>query len=828
MNNLPKYAELILPLPLPQTFTYELPAELQKKAKPGMRAAVQFGRKKIYTGVIHRLHSDKPEYKIKPISSILDEFPVITEKMFKFWEWIASYYMCTTGEVFKAALPSGMKPESSTELVLQNIDEDEILSAKEQTIVDFFGTEKKISIAKLAGMTEWNPLPTVKKLLERNILSASEYIKNQYKEKQEVYISLAPEYSSESELVYMLEQLKNAPAQSKLLMDFLFLSKYGSQKDDGVIPGAEIKKTGLLKHSEASSATLAALVKRKFFKSEKKSAGRLGEAFGGEKKAFKLNEFQDVAYQSIKEEFKDKNTVLLHGVTSSGKTEIYIKLIQEQLDAGKQVLYLLPEIALTSQIINRLSAIFGSKTGIYHSKFSDAERVETWNGLYAQNSLNPEANIILGVRSSVFLPFTNLGLIIVDEEHENTYKQHSPAPRYNARDASVVLAKIHDAKVLLGTATPSLESYLNAKSNKYGFVELNHRHAEVELPEILIGDIKTARHRKKIRGNFTPELILNITEALKNGEQVILFQNRRGFSPYAECKTCSHVPHCEHCDVSLTYHKHNSQLTCHYCGYGAQAGITCQACGDVSVEFKGLGTEKIEDQAQELFPESKIARMDLDSTRSKKAFTKIISDFENGVTNILIGTQMVSKGLDFGNVTVVGIMNADNLLNFPDFRAFERTFQLLTQVSGRAGRRKKRGKVILQTSSPKHKVIQQIINNDYYSFYAEEIQERQQYKYPPYYRLIRLTLKHKKQYVLDAAADKSANMLRATFGNRILGPEYPEISRIQNWYLKNIMIKIEKQSSAGKAKMLIVDIIDTLRAEERFKYVKFIADVDPF
>ena len=579
----------------------------------------------------------------------------------------------------------------------------------------------------------------------------------------------------------------------------------------------------LLENSGASPAVLAALVERGVLETYLKEIGRLDISDLPTNAVYALNEFQQTALSSIEKQFKEKPVVLLHGVTSSGKTEIYIHLIQKVLDEGKQVLYLVPEIALTTQLTSRLKRVFGKRLGVYHSKFSDAERVEIWN-----NVLNDKSyEVIIGVRSSIFLPFRQLGLVIVDEEHESSYKQYDPAPRYNARNAAIVLASMHGAKTLLGTATPSIESYFNAETGKYGLVELHQRHEEMQLPEIVVVDTKEAYHKKRMEGHFSDVLLEKIAKALGNNEQIILFQNRRGYAPYIECKGCAYVPKCKNCDVSLTVHKVFNTLTCHYCGYTEPIPTICPVCKTPNLNTKGFGTEKIEDEIRQIFPDARVSRMDLDTTRSKKSYEKLITDFENHKVDILIGTQMVTKGLDFEHVSLVGILNADNMLNFPDFRAHERAYQLMAQVSGRAGRKNKRGLVVLQTSQPEHTVIGQVIRNDYAAMYKLQTEERKQFKYPPYFRMIQVTLRHKDVHVLQQAAFTLAGQLRAIFGSRVLGPIDPVVSRIQNLFIKQIILKIENEASPAKAKEMLQHASDELLTQSRFKAVRIGLDVDP-
>lgn len=820
------FADIILPLPLPKIYVYEIPEKLIKDCISGKRVIVQFGAKKIYTGLIQKIHFEKPDFETKKILSIIDKFPIISEVQFRFWNWIASYYMCSLGEIFKAALPAGLKLQSETNIIFSAAEIPKNLSEKEKKLLKVLSNEKKISIKNLEKDFGYNIISVVKKLIDKKLIFAEEYFKKMYKKKIETFISLSEKLKNTNTLSEVLEKLKNAPKQTELLMSFIYIAKYGSKRFEGLKPKNKIIKKDLLKHSDSNSAILNPLIEKGYLISESIEIDRINQGKISIKNSNILNKYQKNAFAEIKKLFTEKNVILLKGVTSSGKTEIYIKLIEEQISKGKQVLYLLPEIALTTQIINRLKNIFGKKIGVYHSKFSDAERVEIWNKLQNHTDENTY-KIILGVRSSIFLPFKNLGLIIIDEEHENTYKQFNPAPRYNARDSAVVLAKLHGAKVLQGTATPSFESFFNAKTGKFGFVEIKKRYKNIKLPEILIADTREARRKKQMKSLFTPLLFDNIKNALDKKEQIILFQNRRGFSPFLECEICAWIPKCEHCDVSLTYHKYSEQLVCHYCGYAYKKTKQCKACGDISMITGGFGTEKIEDEINIFFPNAKVTRMDYDSTRSKTAYHRIIYDFENRKTDILIGTQMVSKGLDFDNVSIVGIMNADNLLNFPDFRAFERAYQLMSQVSGRAGRKHKQGRVIIQTSNKKNPVIKDVINSNYENLFYTQLTERKEFNYPPFYRLIIIRLKHKQKKNLDYTAEKTAEKLRNIFNKSVLGPEYPVISRVKNFYIKNILIKIEKTKHISKAKKNIIQVVNFIKSDPQSKYVQFIFDVDP-
>ncbi len=820
------YADIILPLPLPQLFTYHIPESLVNESTPGKRAVVQFGAKKIYTGIIHSIHQNKPEvYQTKDLISILDEAPIVNRLQIKLWEWIASYYMCTIGEVFKASLPAGLKLESETKVLFNPAFEKiELLTSQELILHNLLEDRNIITIQEISNVLERKSvMPLLKSMHEKGALTFNEKLQEGYKPLIVDFVRLHPDFNDEAKLNQAFDNLSRAPQQTKLLMTLLDLT---SQFDEDKI---EISKKILLEKADTSPSTLKALSDKGIIEIYFKEKSRLhttDNELPVELK--KLNTGQQQALAAIHEKFEKKNAVVLHGVTSSGKTEVYIHLISEMLEQGKQVLYLLPEIALTTQIINRLKDVFGDKAGIYHSKFNDGERVETWKRLmHANNSESGHYQLILGVRSSVFLPFDNLGLIIVDEEHENTYKQYDPAPRYNARDTALVLAQLHGAKTLLGTATPSVETYFNAREKKYGLVELTERYQQIKLPEIILADTRKAYRKKQMHAHFTPILLDHISDALKNNEQVILFQNRRGFAPFLSCEVCGWVPYCKHCDVSLTYHKHINQLVCHYCGYSVHIPQACSACGNPGLSTKGFGTEKIEDDVAIFFPDARIARMDLDTTRKKRAYETIISAFEDHKVDILIGTQMISKGLDFNNVSLVGILNADNMLNFPDFRAFERSYQLMAQVSGRAGRKNKQGKVIIQTGNPEHTIIRQVVDNQYTAMYNSQLEERKQFHYPPYYRMVKFTLKHKNQSVLDQAADLYSGELKNYFGNMVLGPEYPLIGRVQNFYRKNIIVKVKRTSSFSGAKKIMQQLMNNLMSRPAYKTLQVTADVDP-
>lgn len=818
-----KFADVILPLPLHNCFTYSLPDEWADEVQTGCRVVVPFGRKKYYTAIVCNVHYCAPtEYEVKEVSVLLDARPILLPRQFKFWEWLADYYLCTQGDVYKAALPSGLKLESETIIEYNpDFESDVRLPEKEQKILDMLSAVPEQCVTKLekeSGIK--NILSVIKSLLDKEAVFVKEELRRTYKPKTETRVRLTVAARNEHRLHIFFDELqRRAPKQLDLLMKYMELSGCLSGRDV-----KEVSKAELLQRASATPSAFNGLVERGVFEVYQQEIGRLDTALLKDVVPVNpLNEHQQQAYHAILENFQSKNVCLLHGVTASGKTEVYIHLIKETIRQGKQVLYLLPEIALTAQITERLQRVFGSRLGIYHSKFPDAERVEIW-----QKQLSEEDyDIILGVRSSVFLPFRNLGLVIVDEEHENTYKQQDPAPRYHARNAAIVLASMYGAKTLLGTATPSVETWYNATSGKYGLVELKERYKEIQLPEIIPVDIKELHRKKMMNGPFSPLLLQYIREALEQKEQVILFQNRRGFAPMIECNTCGWVPKCKNCDVSLTYHKGLNQLTCHYCGYTYQLPRVCPACDGVDLRNRGFGTEKIEDDIKVLFPDARVARMDLDTTRTRTAYERIISDFEQGKTDILIGTQMVSKGLDFDHVSIVGILNADTMLNYPDFRAYERAFQLMAQVAGRAGRKNKRGKVILQTKSIDHPIIPQVISNDYEGMVGGQLAERQMFHYPPYYRLIYVYMKHRNETLLDLMAQTMATKLRTVFGNRVLGPDKPPVARVQTLFIRKIVLKIEANAPMARVRELLVRIQKETVAEDRFKSLIVYYDVDP-
>ena len=820
-----KFVDVILPLPLPRYFTYSLSEEWADEVQMGCRVVVPFGRKKYYTAIVRNVHYCEPaDYEVKEVSTLLDAHPILLPEQFKFWEWLADYYLCTQGDVYKAALPSGLKLESET-MVEYNPDfESEVrLPEREQKILDLLSAEPEQCVTKLekdSGLK--NILSVIKSLLDKEAIFVKEELRRTYKPKTETRVRLANEVRNEKRLQELFDELARAPKQLDLLMKYIELS--GILGGDGLksFP-KEVNKKELLLRASASPAVFNGLVDKHIFEVYQQEVGRLNSVLREILPINPLNDHQKMAHDEIVRSFQSKNVCLLHGVTASGKTEIYIHLIEETIRQGKQVLYLLPEIALTTQITERLQRVFGDRLGIYHSKFPDAERVEIWQKQLTEKGYD----IILGVRSSVFLPFRNLGLVIVDEEHENTYKQQDPAPRYHARNAAIILAAMYGAKTLLGTATPSIETWHNASSGKYGLVELKERYKEIQLPEIIPVDIHELHRKKRMNGPFSPLLLQYIHEALDQKQQVILFQNRRGFAPMIECNTCWWVPKCKNCDVSLTFHKGLNQLTCHYCGYTYQLPHKCPACEGTDLRNRGFGTEKIEDDIKILFPEAAVARMDLDTTRTRSAYERIIADFEQGKTDILIGTQMVSKGLDFDHVSVVGILNADTMLNYPDFRSYERAFQLMAQVAGRAGRKNKRGRVILQTKSIDHPIIAQVIHNDFDQMVAGQLAERQMFHYPPYYRLVYVYLKNRNEQLLDLMAQTMSGKLRAVFGNRVLGPDKPPVARIQTLFIRKIIVKIEYNAPMARARELLVQVQKEMVAEDRFKSLIVYYDVDP-
>ena len=775
------YVDVIVPLPIAGQYTYSLPDEMVGRVLVGCRVVVPFGRKKYYTGLVTRIHEDAPEgYETKEVAELLDEHPILFERQYRFWKWLSEYYLCTLGDVYKAALPSGMKLESET-LVVYNPEfvATGPLPEKEQRILDVLSLDTEQCITQLeknSGIRQL--LPVIQSLLEKGAICVKEELKRSYKPKVETRIRLTEGMRSEEMLRKQLDLLARAPKQLAVLMKYLELSAWSAP---GNLP-KEVTRKQLLETAGVSAAVVNGLVEKRVLETYTAEVGRLIREDRDLQALHTLSEAQEVAFRQILTTFHTKNVCLLHGVTASGKTEIYIHLIQQVLSVGKQVLYLLPEIALTTQITERLKRVFGDKLGIYHSKFPDAERVEIWRKQLSEH----DYDVILGVRSSVFLPFRRLGLV-----------------------------------------TPSIETYYNALQGKYGLVELTERHRQICLPRIEVVDIKELARKKRMTGPFSPMLLQQMREALERKEQVILFQNRRGFAPMIECHTCGWVPRCKNCDVSLTYHKGLNQLTCHYCGYTYQVPRSCPACGGVELKDRGFGTEKVEDDVKRIFPEVRVARMDLDTTRTRTAYETIIADFQAGRTDVLIGTQMVSKGLDFDRVSVVGILNADSLLNYPDFRSYERAFQLMAQVAGRAGRKNRQGLVILQTKSPDLPLIHQVVTNDYRQMYTEQLEERRLFNYPPFDRLVYVYLKHRKEEVVDQAASVLAGWLRSGMGEWILGPDKPPVGRIQQLFIKKIVVKIAQGTSMTKVRSYLLQLQHALVEDERFRSLVVYYDVDP-
>ena len=812
------FVEVILPLSLAKTFTYRISEAEFNYIKKGMRVAVPFGKSKIYTALVIELHQNAPTlYDAKEIHQILDEKPLVTEIQIAHWQWIASYYMCAIGDVYRGAIPSALLLESETVISQKQdvfVDESQ-LSDDEYLIYQALQQQSSLKVQDIiAILNKKNIFPILQKLIDKNILVLQEEMLENYKPKLVRYVRLNAKFDSNEGLGELLETLKSANKQKEIVLSYFQLS--ATEKKP-----ITVKK--LTESANSTSAIVKALIDKEIFEEYYLQEDRMNFLGKSSENQLKLSAAQQTAFEAIQQNLKQKEVCLLHGVTSSGKTEIYTKLIEEYIAKGKQVLYLLPEIALTTQLVGRLRAHFGNKVAVFHSKYSNNERVEVWNQVLENSE---KAQIVIGARSALFLPFQDLGFIIVDEEHEQTFKQVDPAPRYHARDAAIVLANLQKAKVLLGSATPSMETYYNAKSGKYGFVEIFDRYGNVLMPEIELVDLKDKYFRKKMVGHFSDVLIEEITNVLALGEQVILFQNRRGYSPLLECMTCGHVPQCQQCDVSLTYHKHKNQLRCHYCGYSIAKPTNCHACSSVDLTTKGFGTEQIQQELSELFPSHKIGRMDQDTTRGKFGFEKIIDSFKNREIDILVGTQMLGKGLDFDNVTLVGIMNADNMLYHPDFRAFERSFQMMTQVSGRSGRSEKQGKVIIQTYSPLHNTIQQVTKNDYVGMYKEQLHDRQIYKYPPYFKLVKLTLKHRDFDKLKQGSMWLYQVMQQNLPMPVLGPEEPPISRIRNEYIRTIMVKIPMNISVGNTKKTIQKMLNSFEAVPSYRSIRVILNVD--
>ncbi len=811
------FIDVILPLPLNRYFTYSINSAEAELLEMGMRVAVPFGKSKIYTGIVHKVHSNSDAtYEIRDLEFVIDDDPIVTLQQLRLWEWIASYYVCSVGDVMRAAMPRSLMLESET-IILKNENtayEDDDLDDKEFLILEALENRNAIKIHEVMDILERKTvLPILRAMLEKQLVILQEEVYNTYKPKLQKYVYLHPDYSNQESLKELLDGLTRSEKQRDAVMT-LFMMKAGTKK--------EVTKKQLQDRAGVSAAVVNALIKKNVLTELEKTVDRVLQEAEEGKPLLDLSPEQLVALESVRSHLDNGKTTLLHGVTSSGKTELYARLIQERLEQGKQCLYLVPEIALTTQLIARLRNFFKEKVLVYHSNYNLNERLEVWNHI-----LKGEPFVIIGARSAIFLPFRNLNFIVVDEEHETTFKQYDPAPRYHARDTAVVLASIHKASVLLGSATPALETYHNTSTHKYELVELKKRFNNVLMPEINMVDLKEKHLKKRMQGLFSDTLVEHMQEMFKENQQVILFQNRRGFSPVMECMTCGNAPQCPNCDVSLTYHKYKNQLRCHYCGYHTITPMECPSCSSRALDTKGFGTEQIEQQFLGIFPDQRIARMDLDTTRGKHSYEKLIHQMDTGAVQCLVGTQMVTKGLDFRDVGLVGIMNADSMLNFPDYRAHERTFQLLTQVAGRAGRTSRRGKVLIQTYSPNHQILQQVSMHDYDSMYREQLNERYQFKYPPFSRMIRITFKHRDYNRTQEAAQWFVNALQQLpKGVDVLGPEFPPVSRIRNLFIVHVIVKIDKSIHPERVKKFIRKVQRSFESIKQYRPVRCNVDVD--
>ena len=821
MERVTKFVQVIVPLSLKGELTYRVPNEWNDLVLVGQRVIVQIGRTKLYTALISAIHETAPlDYQVKYIDYLLDEEPIVTQGQLKFWSWISTYYMCSIGEVMNAALPGSFKLASETQIVLASSDRPDCvgLNTKEVKILEALEATESLYLKDISTILDIKTvMPVINGLVKKGLIVTLEELKERVKPKLKSYVEFTDYSVLDSNRMEILDDLqRRAFKQLELFMTFL------KMQDD---KKGLVTKKDLLEYSGISDSTLNALREKNILRVTKKEISRIG-AQGNKKVRAILSEAQSVALKSIRSVFEEKDTCLLHGVTSSGKTEVYCELIEEQISQNRTVLFLVPEIALTTQLIGRLRKRFGDIVGVFHSKFNQGQRSEVWND--SLKSSGERFKIFIGARSALFLPLKRLGLIIVDEEHDASFKQYDPAPRYNARDLSLVLAHIYKAKTILGSATPSIESYYNAQSGKYGLVELNERFGKVSLPKISTVDLRNEIKNKTIKEEFSSVLLDEMSKTLKKGEQVILFQNRRGYSPVWQCITCGNVPQCVRCDVSLTYHKPINSLKCHYCGYQlSPAPQECDVCSSNTYKMVGFGTQKLEENLGDEFPEAQVQRMDFDTTRTKNSYETIIEDLETGYTDILVGTQMVSKGLDFKNVGLVGVVQADQMLRFPDFRAFERSFQLMTQVAGRAGRREKEGKVLIQTYYPDHRIIQSVIKHDFLGFYNTELLERRKYSYPPFSRLIRLTVRHKKIEEVNSLSKELVYDLKGVFREMVLGPEFPAVIRIQNMYLKNILIKFDIEHSPAVVKAELTKILDRFKSDRGKSSFRIKIDVDP-
>ena len=818
------FCEVLLPIPVPGTFTYRVPYTLNEAIRVGQRVVVQFGKTKIMSGLVLSITDKVPETEVKFLMDILDDRPMVNDLQLRFWDWIKNYYLCHLGEVMQAALPSALKLSSESMVALSKdfVLDSMALNDYEYLIVEALQTQPKLTISEVSKIIGFKKvMPLVHTMMEKSILVMEEELNDKYKAKYERFVRLCQTYRNESLLQELMDALsKKAYKQLEVLLAYLAL---------GGTCDVDLKLADVQKKANASSTIVKAMVDKGIFEVQERQVSRLKDLKAQvDADSIQLTPAQQQAYDQIREGFEEHRPVLLHGVTSSGKTEIYIKLIKETIDQGKQVLYLLPEIALTAQIINRLKRFFGDKLGVYHSRYGANERVEVWQQVrdFAQ-SKDSQRQVIIGSRSAIFLPYSNIGLIIVDEEHDSSFKQVDPAPRYHARDAAVVLGNLHGANILLGSATPSYESYFNARKGRYRLVEITERYGGVEMPEIILSDMRVERKRKTIQADFGSVLLNAVKGTLEDHHQAILFQNRRGFSLRVECDDCHYVPQCINCDVSLIYHKGQNVLRCHYCGYTASVPTECPQCHSTNIKMHGFGTEKIEEDLKTLLPEAKVARLDLDTTRSRNDYQQILEAFQDKETDVLVGTQMVTKGLDFDAVKVVGILNADNMLSYPDFRAHERSFQLMSQVAGRAGRKGSQGKVIIQTYEPSHPVLQDVLRNDFIGLYEKQMLNRQQFGYPPFYRLVMIRLKHKDYQKLNPAASALAGMLRPIFKQDLLGPEYPIVSRVKNLYIKQMLVKFNRDHNAQQVKTIIMDKIHQFQLNPDYKSVQVQIDVDP-
>lgn len=817
------YAEIILPLPLYSTFTYIIPESQEDIVQVGSRVLVQFGRKKYYTGIVERIHSTSPDYDVKEISAVLDRIPIVRYPQLKLWNWISEYYLCSIGEVYKAAVPTGLKPESETFVTLNEDFEtpDGVkLTEREAMIIMLLEEKKKVSLSDIDRELKFkNTAQIISHMLELGVVLIDEKIVEKYRAKREIFIELTVERKNQESLHNLFDLTKRSRLQEKALICYLDLSGWLHPNEDV----REVTREQLLKTSDISPAILRAMINKGIFRQVKKTINRFNLDEEATSRLSPLSEVQQRAFNEIVDKFKEKQTVLLHGVTGSGKTEIYSHFISSALKEGNQVLYLVPEISLTTQLTDRLRAVLGDRLLVYHSKFSDSERVDIWKKMLTSN----EPMVILGARSSVFLPFSHLGLVIIDEEHESSYKQYDPAPRYNGRDTAMVLAQMHGAKVLLGSATPSVETYYKATTGKYGLVTLSERFEGAVLPEVEIVDMREQRKKKLNHDSLSLPMVKSVRKAMEDKKQAIIFQNRRGFAPLVVCNQCGWTPKCDNCDVSLVYHKHSNNLKCHYCGYSTALPAVCPACGQNSIDVFGYGTERIAEDLHRVFPDAKVSRMDLDTTRNKDSYQELIEEFASHETDILVGTQMVTKGLDFGDVTIAGVINADTLLNFPDFRSNERAFNMLEQVAGRAGRRKVKGEVLIQTTDPKNRILEFVKRHDFSGYYEEEIKEREKFNYPPFTKVINIYLRNKDASTVDRAAVLFTKKLREVFGPRVLGPEKPFVSRVALWYIQTIMLKIESGASMKKVKEILRRVYEQTASWPDMKSTQIYYDVDP-